>query len=465
MSKFSNDQPFEQRSSLREDSRGGGKFEKFLEQVHCLRSRGIAYVTIRPGGPDRQTYAVRSASFRTVVAQFLFTGWGEADSKMVGQLIDICEAQALHASEEREVYSRFARTPEGAYLDFVRGGQVAEMSADEPWRIVAESTIPFVRMSGMGPLPEPVRAEKGSVDALERLGLETEHADLMMSWAIGVLAGLEAPTLRISGQHAEWLVEYVRSILDPNAVPVIAVPRNVHDLIVHASNTPIVAFSVRRLPERVSDALLDVASGLGYGKRALYSDRDQVVYSSRPPLILGHAPDLDIPTELDMESLAVPWDSEGTSRREVQELFARDHPQILGHVLAGASYALRDPKRDFVAGVSQASEYFGWPEGYFQALYAESRKEAIVAALGAYPFVPILHNLAPFEGTATKLRELLNRDAKDGDRLSSNWPHNAQQLGIALRRLAPKLEATGLKVEHTRRPGNPRTRFIRLRRV
>ena len=169
--------------------------------------------------------------------------------------------------------------------------------------------------------------------------------------------------------------------------------------------------------------------------------------------------------ELEMESLAVLWDSQGKSRREVQELFARDHPQILGHVLAGASCALRDPKRDFVAGVSEASEYFGWPDGYFQTLYAESRKESMVAVLRAHPFAPILRQLAPFEGTATELLELLNREAKGDDRLSSHWPDSAQQLGKALRLLAPKLEATGLKVERTRQSGDDRTRLITLRRV
>lgn len=195
MSEFSSEHSFTQRAPRREGGRRSDVISKLRGQVDLFPSKGIAYATTPPQGPHRRTYPVRSVAFRRFVTNFLFAEEDEADPRLVNKTIDTFDAQAVVAGEERAVYSRWTRTPQVAYLDFVRGGQVAEVSPDGTWKLVAEAPVPFVRMPGMRPLPEPVRAEKGSVDALERLGLEPEHADSVMSWPIGVLAGLQVPPL------------------------------------------------------------------------------------------------------------------------------------------------------------------------------------------------------------------------------------------------------------------------------
>jgi len=424
---------------------------------------GTSYVSMPTRAGNRAVRA-RGNQFKRYVTRQVHSVGLSSDTRLIQQIIEIADAQAFLGGKEVEPFRRIALIDGCTYIDSGRRGEVISVTPDR-WETISDTGVPFLSLPGIRQLPEPLRAQRGSAKELEATGLGFEEAHLVLFWLIGVVAGLFVPILRIVGEHAERLNGFIRAIVDPNALLVRAAPRDVRDLRLYASNSAIVALHLRRLSAHLSDGILDIAVRMGYAKCQLYSDYEEAYYPSQSPLILSHEADLDVPRELEEASLTVSWDCGGRSHRDMEMLRQLHHPTLLGHVVQGASFALRSEEQDLATAVAQANRYFRWPDNLVRNLLDEAQFEAIHTALKPYSFVPYLAELTPWSGTATTLLGRLNDKANDEDRIADRWPDSAQTLGTTLRRLEPKLLATGLRVEHGRGPAPKRERTISLRAV
>src|SRR5262249_52890771 len=157
--------------------------------------------------------------------------------------------------------------------------------------------VRFRRSAGMLPLPLPEKG--GSITALTRfLNLSTRNdLVLLVAWLLAALRPRGPfPLLAICGEQGSaktGLAKMVRSVLDPNAAMVRALPREERELFIAANNSHVLAFdNLSHLPRWTSDTLCRLASGGGLAVRQLYSDQDEVLFEAARPVIFNGIEDI-----------------------------------------------------------------------------------------------------------------------------------------------------------------------------
>ena len=80
----------------------------------------------------------------------------------------------------------------------------------------------------------------------------------------------------------------LRSLVDPSAAPIRAIPRDDRDLLVAARNSWTLIFdNLSGMPIWFADALCRLATGSGFGTRALHTDYDEIIFDAARPIVLN----------------------------------------------------------------------------------------------------------------------------------------------------------------------------------
>jgi hypothetical protein len=108
---------------------------------------------------------------------------------------------------------------------------------------------------------------------------------LVVAWLLATLRSSGPyPLLAISGEQGSAktvLSKMLRALVDPNAAPVRALPREERELMIAANNGYVLAFdNLSGLPAWLSDALCRLASGGSFAVRQLYTDDDEVLFQA-----------------------------------------------------------------------------------------------------------------------------------------------------------------------------------------
>ena len=120
---------------------------------------------------------------------------------------------------------------------------------------------------------------------------------LVVAWLLATLRpGGPYPLLAISGEQGSAktvLSKMLRALVDPNAAPVRALPREERELMIAANNGHVLAFdNLSALPPWLSDALCRLASGGSFAVRQLYTDDDEVLFRGGAPVMLNGIEDV-----------------------------------------------------------------------------------------------------------------------------------------------------------------------------
>ena len=115
---------------------------------------------------------------------------------------------------------------------------------------------------------------------------------LVVTWLLAALRPSGPyPLLAVSGEQGSAktiLSKMLRALVDPNAAPVRALPREERELFIAANNGHVLAFdNISRLRSWLSDALCRLASGGGFAVRQLYTDQDEMLFDAARPVLLN----------------------------------------------------------------------------------------------------------------------------------------------------------------------------------
>jgi hypothetical protein len=275
-----------------------------------------------------------------------------------------------------------------------------------------------------------------------------------------------------SGAAKSTTSRVLRRLVDPVRAPLRAGTPDERDLMVAASGSWLVGFdNMRRVSDRLSDALCQLATGAGFGTRQLYTDDEEVVFEAmRPALLNGIG---DIAKRPDLISRVVALELPMLDEREIVDesifwrRFEKALPRIQGALFDLVAKMLAElpeveldasPRMADFARVGTALEHaLELPDGRFLDALTGQRNTALEASLDADPVAAVLTKLmetqAEWEGSATELLAELTDKANDEITRRRSWPADAAVLGKRLIELAPALRQTGLDVErgHTGR--------------
>ena len=261
-----------------------------------------------------------------------------------------------------------------------------------------------------------------------------------------------------------------------------ALPREVRDLFIAASNGHVLAFdNVSGLPSWISDTLCRLATGGGFAVRQLYTDQDEVLFDAARPVILNGIE--DTVTRPDLADRAVFLTLEA-----IPEEQRRSRGGIVGRVRRRASAhsgraarrggsGLEDaprynagtvaPNGGFCACGRSACETAIWPAGTFWSAYCGNRDEVVDNVIEADPVAAavraVMEERTEWTGTATDLLGALAAN-QPGERIakSKTWPASPRALSGRLRQAATFLRKIGIEIDHVKE-GRSRTRIIHIK--
>jgi hypothetical protein len=296
------------------------------------------------------------------------------------QALNVIEARAHFDGPERAVHVRVAGQDGKLYLDLCdKEWRAIEIDA-AGWRVIDTPPVRFRRAPGMEPLPIPVAG--GSInDLLRFLNIKpvprspTEpnkpNGDFVLTvgWLLGAFRHRGPyPVLSLAGEHGVAKTTFaaiLRALVDPNSVPLRALPREDRDLFIAATNSYVVSFdNVSGLPDWISDSLCRLATGGGYSTRQLYTDQDEILLKATRPIILNGIEDAVERPDLSDRAIVLTLEPIAEEKRRPEEEFWAEfetaRPAILGALLDAVATGLKRLTRHASQGAP--------PYGRFRAL-------------------------------------------------------------------------------------------------
>lgn len=445
---------------------------------------GQAFARIAVNG-HVECCAVRGKRFKTWLGHAFYRASRKAPgATAIADALNVLEGRAQCEGEHRDVALRIGAADGATWIDLGDESWQAVELRPAGWRMVESRAVPvrFWRSANVRPLPTPVAG--GSIDELR--GFINVHRDedwrLLVAWMTAAMRPRGPyPILLVTGEQGaakSTLCRIVRSIIDPNAAPIRLAPRRDTDLIVAARNGWCIALdNLSGLPRELADAACVLATGAGYGGRALYTDGDEAVFEGARPIMLNGIEDLVGREDLLDRSVALRLAAiDGAARRTEESLFgALDaaRPRIVGALLDLVCSAMRElpevrleemPRMaDFARWCAALERALYWQPGAILEAYDRNRlavgaasREANPVARAIMTFVPVG---AEWTGTASELLDGLQERWPN-----QRWPANASALAQAVNRAAPLLRLDGVEVELLGPQGRDRTRRLQIRR-
>ncbi len=444
---------------------------------------GIAFADIMIDG-HRETWPIRSKRFRAWLRRRYYEATGEgASAAEIRSTLDLLEARAQFDAPERAVHIRVAEQTGHIYLDLADERWRAVEITPEGWRVIGAPPVHFRRPAGMLLLPIP---EQGaSIEALNSFFNLSSPNDfvLIVAWLLAALrpAG-PYPLLAISGEQGSAktvLSKLLKALIDPNAAPVRALPREERELMISANNGFLLAFdNLSGLPTWLSDALCRLASGGSFAVRQLYTDQEEVLFESTRPILLNGIEDVvsrpDLGDRAIFLTLPPIRDSQRRPESELWREFEIARPRILGALLDAVVHGLRTmgrvqldqlPRMADFALWATACETALWPAGTFARAYAANRRAAIESIIEADPVATcvraIMMDRAVWTGSASDLLRLCAERARADISGGTSWAKNPRALAGRLRRVQTFLWTLGIEITFSRE-GRTGTRMIRV---
>jgi len=432
----------------------------------------------------RETHRIRGQGFRQWLRhQFFRKTKTGANSDALQVATETIAAKATFEGDEHEVHCRIAGHGGAIYIDIGDSDWKAIRVTNAGWDIIADFPVRFQRAPSMRPLPVPVRG--GSIELLRRFCNVCESGFTL--FVAVLLAGLRPqsnyPVAVLTGEQGTGkssLVRILARLIDPRMPEQRSTPRTEEDLLVAAKGQHFLSFdNVSGLPDWLSDAICRLSTGGGAGKRRLYTDEDEVLFSGRRLVAINGIEDVAVRPDLVDRAVMLALEPIAEKQRrdeaEYNAEFARIAPKVLGALLDGAVTGLRDlaatriadkPRMADFALWAEACTRAYWPAGTFLAAYRANLAASVDLVLEASPVGEAVQlfmaDRTAWEGTASALLPLLTGVVAEQAAREKSWPKRADVLSGKLRRVAPALRRTGIHVTFDR-SGHTRTIHIEAR--
>jgi hypothetical protein len=488
-------------------------------------SQGEAYaafpVAHGEAEPHRETHNVRSRGFsRWLRLRFYAERGGSPSSEGMSSAIKTIEAKAHYDGARHEVFLRSANLGDRVYVDLSDDHWRAIEIDSDGWRLIDDVPVHFRREAGMQPLPAPsmIDPKKGIARLKEVLCLRDER-DLVVivAWELAALAGRPPFTVLVflgePGSTKTSAAFVARSLVDPNAAPLRAKPKDPHEVFVAAVHSRVVAYNnLSHVPDWLSDGICVVSEGSGESQRELFTNADESLIVACAPFLVTSIENVIRRGDLAQCTLYIHLanvsDTQRMTEEEFKLRFRRAHADILGALCSAVAHGLRTEKTLKIGALPRMANFYKWatacegalwPKGTFAAAFEanalgatedviESDKAAfqlrlfmiergewtgiatqLLVELVAHVPRPVREAEAAYakateagkyadraevEKAAADLREARERVR---DTLGEGWPKAANALSGKLKRASPALRKAGILIEWPTRHDGPKT--------
>jgi hypothetical protein len=347
------------------------------QAVFFLDQFGCAHVSVQVRDHCEQ-WRVRSKVMRMWLCSLLWRSEARAPSPIaLTSALTALEGRAYFASRRIALHNRVAWHEGALWYDLTNEHWEAVRVTGEGWTVERNVPVLFHRHTHAEPQCQPKPG--GDARALLRFANvpDPEQRVLLLVYlASCFLPDIPHPLALFYGPHGSaktTLARMLRRLIDPSAVPVLALPQSLPALVQQLSHHWFACYdNVSGLPEWASDALCRAVTGEGFSKRELYSDDEDVLYAFRRCVGLNGinvaARKADL---LDRSLLFLLGKMSGQERRSERSLWAdfeRALPGILGGVFDALSAALRLHPKVSLAGTPRMADFAEWGHALAEGL-------------------------------------------------------------------------------------------------
>lgn len=441
---------------------------------------GRAYAAF-PVADHRETYALRARGFKTWLARRFYELYRRApSSQAMNDALTVIEGCAIHEGGERDVHVRLAGWEGKIYLDLGDPKWTVVEIGVNGWKITANCPVMFRRERGITSLPVPVSGGAGIEPLWDFLNAASKNDRVLI--AACLIAAFRPigpyPILLLVGEQGSaksTAARIYRELIDPNTAPLRSAPRDERDLMIALTNGWVIALdNLSAMPDWLSDALCRISTGGGLATRELYSDNAETIFEGQRPVIMTAIEDVasrgDLLDRVVIVALPSILEIHRRPESEIWQRFEDARPLILGVILDAVVAAQRNmdnvkldrlPRMaDFAIWATAAEEALGFEPGSFIRAYQVNAGDVNDLALDSSPVAPILREFIEarisWEGAMKELLAELNHIVADDTKRTRAWPKTPKGLSGVIRRLAPNLRRTGIRVDFLPREGTRR---------
>jgi hypothetical protein len=220
------------------------KIASDFELFHNGENKGFATIS---KSNHLETYAVRSAQFRSVLSSIYYASTKSSIGKQsLQEALDTIEAKAIHEGTAHKVFFRIGEFNGNIYVDLGSADYSIVKITPEGWQVCNEADVKFIRTNTMQALPMPIRG--GDINDFRPFVNIACDADfrLLVAWILCAFRkDIPYPILIVQGEQGTGkteLCKFVRALIDPSSTSLRTMPRNERDLVVAASNNWVLAF-------------------------------------------------------------------------------------------------------------------------------------------------------------------------------------------------------------------------------
>lgn len=347
-----------------------------------------------------KAYKINSEHTRRALQRQALKFEGKAlNSNQQNIVVNTLEALAESNNDIREVFLRYGHDIDNIIVDLAQPGEdVVEITA-QGWSVLSSHPAPMQRLDGMLALPTPVPG--GSLDEFRDLmQLPEDVWHKILAFLIGSI-NPRGPymILMLEGEHGSGktlLCNFIRNLIDPYSARSVSLPRDVRDLMIHASSNWLLSFdNMSGIGRDISDTICRLATDGGFATRKLYTNDEMTVFQCQRPMMMNgitaYATQPDLRDRAIFVTLpSLPPENRRTER-ELKTAFEEMLPRLLGALYDAASAAIRNlptttPPQDirmmdFARWVQAAEGYLGLPEGTLVGAIHRSQAEKSEEAL------------------------------------------------------------------------------------
>lgn len=259
------------------------------------------------------------------------------------------EGKAFHEGNTKLLFNRIAKHDNEIYYDLGNDRVVVKITSTG-WEITSECPVRFRRFNHQLNQDEPIKG--GKLDkVLSFVNLKSDTDKLLFLTYLVATFIPNIPRVIVvnigdQGSAKSTALRIIRSLIDPSVSELLSPPSDINEL-AQAANHHYCLYldNLSHLRDELSDALCRLATGIGFTKRKLFSDDEDILFSQKVAigvtginLVAEKADLLDRCLILGFERIP---DNKRIDEEEFWSHFQQEKPYLLGALFDTLSQVLK----------------------------------------------------------------------------------------------------------------------------
>lgn len=455
------------------------------QHIFYYDRREIPYVSIVKDGV-MQYMEVSGNDYKKYLRYMYYEKYSKAVPKDALQLVlDTLAVKALVEGKEITPAYRCAYY-DGKIFYYLADQEQTVICIDENgYRVISESPVPFIKKQNMSEQVMPVRSKYSLKTFGKKYWQFASADDRILHWTLVVsrfIAEGSQPLIYYFGDRGSaksTSMKLDKMIVDPSAIDLKALPKNISDVVAAVSNQYIVCFdNVSYISSELSDIFCIVATHGYYAKRKYYSDNEEYAVKLNARVSFSGITNLSGKPDLIDRMVCLKLNRIESSKRrteeEIMKEFEADLPYILDRVLRILSKAIpiynelkleRLPRMaDFAKWGYALAEAMGYGGDRFLKIYERNQSDLLENMVSEDSVITVLIEALKkyhyFRGTVTELlSSLTDMATKMKIDTKVGWARDASSLSRKLYENQSVLSMFGISVSRGKSNGE---RYIEL---